>query len=108
MSVVYVTQNVRSGPGEGVPRFDITTAGDHGEIKILLSSVASAFCTVPVSQQLRDGLRHFSDSDFLLPIGDPAIMLMAGVIASQRTGGKLNILKWDRKSRKYIKVRFEL
>lgn len=109
MTIVYVTQDVQvGGPVGKVPRFDITPAAEYGEIRYLLDAKASAFCIAPISRQLREGLKNFSDSDILLPVGDPAIMLMAGIIAAQRTGGKLTILKWDRHSRRYLKVRFEL
>lgn len=105
MSRVFVTQEVLvRDRGQLVRRFDLSSAEEYGEIVYLVQGPASAFSIVPVTRQLTDGLRSFTEQDYLLPLGDPTLMMAAGIIASKRTGGVVNVLKWDRRSGAYLTV----
>ena len=56
---------------------------------------------------LQDSLKDFSDDDYLLAIGNPTAMVMAGIIASQNNK-KLKMLYWDSKVKDYISVEFTM
>lgn len=106
---VYVTQEKgRKVDGVWVREFDFTPAMRFGDIEILLPPGQSLFATVPVVRALKERLKNFSDDDYLLPIGDPSVMIAAGMVASHVNHGRVRILKWDRIVGDYIAVQFDL
>ena len=54
------------------------------------------------------GLKNFKEGDYLLLTGDPAIIGVACSIVSDITGGKYNLLKWDKQERKYYPISINL
>jgi hypothetical protein len=111
MSIVYVTQEVMVRHSDGTMRrkFDLTSAEQkYGELRILVPAGQSLVSSVPVVRQLNEQLRNFSEDDYLLPLGDPAIMAAAAAIAAKQTNGKLTILKWDRREGAYLAVKLDL
>ena len=53
-------------------------------------------------------LKDFNDNDYLLLMGDPAIIALAGAVASDVNGGRFKILKWDRDEKKYYDIEIDL
>ena len=53
-------------------------------------------------------LKDFRPEDYLLLIGDPALIGVACSIVSDITNGKYNLLKWDRQERKYYPIKINL
>ena len=53
-------------------------------------------------------LRDFSDDDYVLPIGDPALMVAVSSVASKINGDKVKILRWDRRKHNYRVVNLDL
>lgn len=45
---------------------------------------------------LEQALFDFSPADFLLLVGDPANIALALLIAGQKTGGHVNVIRWYR------------
>jgi hypothetical protein len=108
MPAVYVTQEkARKVEGQWVSEFDITPALEFGKVEILMPPGYSFFSPVPVIRALRDKLKDFSDDDYLLPIGDPSIMVAAAMIAGEKNGGRVKLLKWDRFQQAYIPVQLD-
>ena len=103
---VYVPQNQtrRNEQGTIVPRFDLSAAEPFGKIKYLLSPTAKPFLTglsdsnPKMLLQLREGLRTFSDDDYLLLIGNPALIGLTAAIAAQYNDGNIKFLQWSRDS----------
>ena len=86
MPAVYVTQEkARKVDGHWVSEFDLTPAVEYGNVEILMPPGHSFFSPVPVIRALREKLKDFSDDDYLLPIGDPSIMVAAAMIAGEKT-----------------------
>lgn len=111
MSKVYVTQEVmvRDSDGELRRKFDLSKAEEkYGEVRVLIPHGQSLVSSVPVVRQLNEQLRDFTEDDYLLPLGDPAIMAAAAAIAARNTNGKLNVLKWDRRQGTYLNVQLDL
>ena len=103
-SIVYVIQEF-AGTKAGNPKINIMGASKYGKFKFLLSEFSQIiFSPGPLIYKLRQGLKNFKESDYLLLTGDPAIILVAGVIASDITNGKVNLLKWDKQERKYYPI----
>lgn len=100
MPKVYVVQEM--------PNHNIAPALAYGEIEILLpSNMQIAFSVAPAIRRLRNKLRHFGDSDYLLMTGDPVAIGVACAVASHYNGGKFAALKWDRRDHLYIPVRVD-
>jgi|ERR1700677_1263671 len=57
---------------------------------------------------LRYGLQGFCEDDYLLPVGDPLAIGCAIALAAQVTGGRLNVLRWDRVGRRYNAVAVDI
>ena len=107
-AVVYVIQEI-PGTREGRPKINIMGAQKYGEIKVLLREDSQIiFSPGPVMFSLRQKLNDFKEGDYLLLTGDPAIILIAGIIASDITNGKVNLLKWDRQERMYYPIKINL
>lgn len=107
---VYVTQDivVRGADGEMKQRFDISQAEEYGPLKVLLSGSQSVSSTVPVVRQVLEQLRGFNDEDYVLMLGDPALMAVAAMIASKYNDGRMKLLKWDRRHGKYFPVQIDI
>ena len=58
--------------------------------------------------KLKKELSTFSDDDYLLLIGDPAIIALAGAIVSEMNRGKFKVLKWDRDEKRYYDIEIDL
>ena len=98
---VYVTQEN--------PRVDIVSATKYGDLEPL----ASPFDQVHLNpgrivSQLRRKLQKFGDDDWLLAMGDPAIIGIAFALAASVNHGRVNLLKWDKMERSYYPVRVNL
>lgn len=108
MAVVFVIQEkAKKQAGVWVPEFDLSPAAEFGKIEVLMPPGQSFFSPVPVIRALKEKLKDFSDNDYLLPIGDPSIMVAAAMIAGQQTGGRIKLLKWDRFQQTYIPIQLD-
>ena len=58
--------------------------------------------------KLRKLLDKYTTKDFLLLTGDPAIIGVACSIVADKTGGKFNLLKWDRQEKMYYPIEINL
>ena len=110
MAVVYIPQEPRKRDpktGRWMQAYDLSPAKKFGELKVLLPHGSLPIDTEPMISTLEDSLKNFSDDDYLLAIGNPTAMVMAGIIASKNTD-KLNMLYWDAKVKDYISVEFTM
>ena len=111
MSRVFVTQEVmvRESDGELRRKFNLEPAETkYGPVRVLVPHGQSLVSSVPVVRQLNEQLRDFTADDYLLPLGDPAIMAAAAAIAARNTNGQLNVLKWDRRQGEYLNVQIDI
>lgn len=106
MSNVFVTQEPLTR--EGVPIMDLSPALKFGDLQVLLPSGPVILSTPPMVKALQSRLDSFSDSDYLLGIGDPAIIAAAVMVASSKNNGRVNLLRWDRIDRCYRVVKIDL
>ena len=98
---IYITQEMRGR--------DITDATSFGDIEILISAGEQAsYSTQPTIRKLERKLRNFSDNDYLILAGDPAIIALAACIASRNNRCKFKMLKWDRQEEKYFPLEADL
>jgi hypothetical protein len=105
---VYVIQEI-AGTKEGRPKINILGAAEYGTFKFLLPELSQMiFSPGPLIFKLRKGLKDYTNEDFLLLTGDPAIIGVACSIVSDITSGKFNLLKWDKQERKYYPIHINL
>ena len=105
---VYVIQEI-AGTSAGNPKINIMGAANYGQFKFLLPEFSQMiFSPGPLIYKLRQGLKEYKKKDYLLLTGDPAIIGVACSIVSDITGGKYNLLKWDKQERKYYPIEINL
>ena len=105
---VYVIQEI-AGTRDGRPKINIMGAAEFGTFKFLLPELSQIiFSPGPIIFKLRKLLKDYSDKDYLLLTGDPAIIGVACSVASDITGGKYNVLKWDKQEKKYYPIKINL
>ena len=107
-AIVYVIQEI-PGTKEGRPKINIMGAQKYGEIKVLFREDSQIiFCPGPIIFSLRTKLKNFTQEDYLLLTGDPAIIGVACSVVSDITNGKYNLLKWDRQEKMYYPIKINL
>ena len=107
-STVYVIQEI-PGTRAGNPKINILGASEYGVFKFLLPEFSQIiFSPGPLIFKLRNLLKNYRPSDYLLLTGDPAIIGVACSIVSDITNGKYNLLKWDKQERKYYSIAINL
>lgn len=99
---VYVVQEVAGR--------NILPASQYGEITVMLPPGQVTFSIAPTITKLKNYLRDFSDADYLLLSGDPIAIGLACSIASKygKSGGTVNLLKWDRQEMCYIPLKAQI
>lgn len=103
--IVYVVQEVmRKDPQSGnlVRVHNLKPALEFGNLVILLDNRRFPITTDSVRAELEMKLTNFKPEDYLVPVGDPDYIGAAYKIATERTGGVLRTLKWDRPTQRYL------
>jgi hypothetical protein len=111
MSSVYLPKEpLRRDPvsKQLIASHDITPAMQYGEIKILLPYSPLMFSTEPMMDALHEGLKTFSDSDYIVAIGDPAVIAAAIMVASHINQGRVRLLRWDRLASRYLPLHYDV
>ena len=107
-SKVYVIQEL-PGTRSGTPKFNIMGASRYREIITLLPENSQIIMSPgPLIFKLRKLLKNFTEKDYLLLTGDPAIIGVACSIVSDITNGKFSFLKWDRQEKMYYPIKVNL
>ena len=105
---IYVIQEI-PGTASGNPKINIMGAAKYGEFKFLLPELSQMiFSPGPLIFKLRNLLKNFTQDDYLLLTGDPAINGVACSVVSDMTNGKYNLLKWDKQERQYYPIEINL
>ena len=88
---------------------NIRSAEKFGDLKVLLPDNRQIVLSAgPMSFKIQQELKDFNDNDYLLLMGDPAIIAVAGAVVSDVNGGKFKVLKWDRDEKRYYDIEIDL
>ena len=88
---------------------NVRSAEKFGDLKVVLPDNRQIVLSAgPMSFKLQQELKDFNDNDYLLLMGDPAIIAVAGAVVSDVNGGKFKVLKWDRDEKKYYDIEIDL
>jgi hypothetical protein len=101
---VFVTQHGQLKVNDRWVKRDISDALRFGSLVELIQPGPMIRATPQVITTLRHKLMDFSDEDYLLCMGDPAIIGMACVLAARANQGRYKLLVWDRESSSYYVV----
>ena len=105
---VYVVQEI-AGTREGRPKFNIMGAAEYGVLKFLLDERSQMiFSPGQLIIKLKNLLKDFRPTDYLLLTGDPAIIGVVCCLISEQTNGRLNLLKWDRQEKRYYPIEIDI
>ena len=105
---VYVIQEI-PGPASGNPKINIMGASKYGEFKFLLPELSQMiFSPGPLIFKLKNLVKDFKPTDYLLLTGDPAIIGVVCSLVSEQTNGRYNLLKWDRQEKRYYPIEIDL
>ena len=105
---VWVVQEI-AGTREGRPKFNIMGASEYGNLKFLLDERSQMiFSPGPLIFKLKNLVKHFKPTDYLLLTGAPAIIGVVCCLVSDITNGKFNLLKWDRQEKKYYPIEIDV
>jgi hypothetical protein len=106
--MVYVLQEI-PGTRFGNPKINIVGAAEYGEIRFLLPELSQIMWSPgPLIFKLRSLLKNYTPNDYLLLVGDPAIIGVACSIVSDITNGKYKLIKWDKQERRYYPIEINL
>ena len=107
-TTVYVIQEL-PGTRAGQPKFNIMGAAKYGKLKVLLPEYSQMVLSPgPLIIKLRSLLKDYTEKDYLLLTGDPAIIGIACSIVSDYTNGVYKLLKWDKQERMYYPLEINL
>ena len=88
---------------------NVRSAEKFGDLKVVLPDNRQIVLSAgPLTFKLQHELKDFNDNDYLLLIGDPAIIAVAGAIAADINNGRFKVLKWDRNETKYYDIEIDL
>jgi len=105
---VYCIQEPR-GTADGIPKYDVLEALPYGEVKFLFSEFAQLMKSSGAAiNSLRKKLKGFDDEDYLIAAGDPGLIAISCLVASDLNFGRVKLLKWDRKASKYYPLSIDL
>ena len=91
------------------PKFSVLTAGQYGELDVLLPHGSQIVLSVaPTLNLIRKRLRDYSDNDYIVAIGDPTAIAIACMVAAESNRGVVNMLKWDKREKIYYPVTIDM
>ena len=66
------------------------------------------FSPCPLILKLKNLLKDFRTTDYLLLTGDPAIIGVVCCLISDMTNGRFSLLKWDRQEKRYYPIEIDI
>tara|TARA_R110002020_G_scaffold9522_5_gene37353 strand:- start:7133 stop:7483 length:351 start_codon:yes stop_codon:yes gene_type:complete len=109
-SKVYVIQKVlRKQPDGSFRGLDFSQAERFGEVIFLFDGYKQVVMSPqPTIRKIKQILKHFNDNDYLVLVGDPALIGLTCSVASTISNGRYNMLKYDRIERDYFPIRVDI
>jgi hypothetical protein len=105
MSRVFLPQIVQrfdAAEGKMRPAFDFSAAAQFGQLIPILDAHDDPVFLARITSKIKKALEDFSEKDYLLAVGDPAVIAVCAGLILRRNGTRLNMLKWDRRLAIYI------
>lgn len=101
----FIVQEAMKREGETmVPVMDFRRVLDYGDPVVCLPPGRVSLTPGPTIDALVEALKTYTDDDYIVSVGDPTAIFAAAMVVGDRNNGKVNMLKWDKTSKQYIKV----
>jgi hypothetical protein len=81
---------------------------EYGDPIVLLPPGRVSLTPGPTVDALKQTLKDFTDEDYIVSVGDPSAMFIAAMVIGQINRNRCQLLKWDKDSKRYIKVAVDL
>lgn len=94
--------------GELVPLMNFKRVLEYGEPVVCLPPGVLLLSPAPTTRKLRESLKNFTEDDYLVAVGDPTAIAVAGAICAEVNQGRLKMLKWDKPTKRYMTVQIDL
>ena len=94
--------------GQIVPVMDFRKVLEYGEPVVLLQNGRVSLAPGPTIDTIRDGLRNFTDDDYIVSVGDPSAIFITAMIMADINNGRCKLLKWDKNVKQYISVQVDI
>lgn len=113
-SRVFVVQEpLKMEAGVPVPRINLGTLKPYGEVIFLFQwsdfKEDDAFeDSDSIVRELREKLEDFTDDDYIVPLGNPAMIGLAIAVAADCNHGKVRVLDWMRERGRYRLINMDL
>ena len=97
MARVFITQEMHGR--------NFLPARHYGTLVAVLPDNAQIVISAPpILRKIQRTLNDYSTEDYLLLSGDPIIMGLCMMVASEKTNGILRMLKWEKREKDYYEV----
>ena len=100
MSEVFILQDDPGSPKNFLP------AERFGKLVILFNNHISLHSLPRHVGALRDKMRAATKEDWIIPVGNPGLIMAAGKVFHDLTG-QINLLVWDRQAGRYVGFRMK-
>lgn len=87
-----------------VPKFNLEPARDFGELVFVLGPQQTPFEDSDLILDMKSILAHYSDHDYLLLIGNPALIGITVALAAAANEGRLKMLQWSGRDQCYLPI----
>lgn len=91
-----------------VPLYDLSPALAFGELVDIFGLGSVELGPQALARHLKSKLAGFTADDYLLCIGDPVVIASASAIAARQAGGRITLLKYERRLREYFPVSIDI
>ncbi|QRE00408.1 hypothetical protein [Burkholderia phage BCSR52] len=106
MSKVYIPQlpfKFDHAVSRRVPQFDITPAMQFGQLEMVLDETDDSRLLARLTPKIRERLQQFTENDFMIAIGNPAVIAICASIVLRRQK-RLKMLQWNAKLGMYYEM----
>jgi len=104
-SKVYILQEVMRRDretGRITPAHDFAPAAVYGELVFVVDAQSRpSIMGRKLVNQLKEVLKFCTEDDYILPVGDPSMILAAGAILGKQNQA-FKVLQWEKRQRAYI------
>ena len=91
-----------------VPTMDFRKVLEYGDPIVCLKEGRVSLTPGPTIDALKEVLKDFNDEDYIVSVGDPSAIFIAAMVIGQLNRNCCQLLKWDKTSKRYIKVVIDL
>lgn len=111
MSRVFIAQEpLKMVRGQAVPRFGMSSLARYGDVYCVFDwgELRDFQDPAPLMPKAIQTLADFTDDDWIVPIGNPALIAMVIMAASRANHGRVRVLDWMRNPEQYREVTLQL